>query len=453
MDLRLIPRFLRISVDAVDKYAEEVFQSLDKVISIAKELSLRVVIPLIDGSPDAETGGVGAFAALRGLPPAAFYSDPGLRRDWKKVVSYFMNRVNNVTGKPYKLEPAIAAWQLGSNLDTQNRSALEDWAMDMASFIKAEDPNHLLWDGSVTSQWSAKYAAHPSIDGFTTSYSGSTVKVPPVDSNLLLGLQIALFFFGASGILLSVSPKWVKSLKEQKGFSSRKSILLLIFNALVFAASTVAFGMLTATAVRTTTSQQNIFQDVTLPLRFNKSSVVSRFEMMDVKTLKGFCTDLITSGAAGGFLGELTFRREQGGFCKCIIRSSGMCRRRLIERGIRHRCETTQRRLVELLLAGYRAKCNERLSQRQLGNSGCSEVLCWHAGRSRLCVFSVGTGATNDLAVFAVWWLAFPGVRWRTLLHCAKKLGLWDFGGKRDVGQCTVKPDRKRIAHERRRLG
>jgi hypothetical protein len=58
-----------------------------------------------------------------------------------------------------------------------------------------------------------------------------------------------------------------------------------------------------------------MFRETDIPLRRAKASLVSSFGQMDLKQLQGFCADFINSGASGAFLGELTFRNQQGGFC------------------------------------------------------------------------------------------------------------------------------------------
>ncbi|KAI9019836.1 glycoside hydrolase superfamily [Hyaloraphidium curvatum] len=155
-------------------FDEEAFRTLDRAVWAAKNQSVRVVLPLIDGAPAAETGGTAAFAAFRDAPPEAFYSDPGLRGDWKAVVAFLLNRVNTATGVAYRDEPAIMAWQVGSNLDAPNRTALEDWVLDMASFIKAQDPNHLVFDGTTGARWSQQLLSSPDVDAYTGYYTGET---------------------------------------------------------------------------------------------------------------------------------------------------------------------------------------------------------------------------------------------------------------------------------------
>ena len=67
----------------------------------------------------------------------------------QKIVS----RVNSITGKPYKEDPAIFAWQIGNEPrcfsdDPEIRRGFLDWLTKSAQIVKALDPNHLLSTGN-----------------------------------------------------------------------------------------------------------------------------------------------------------------------------------------------------------------------------------------------------------------------------------------------------------------
>ncbi|MBO9576344.1 MAG: cellulase family glycosylhydrolase [Sphingobium sp.] len=87
---------------------------------------------------------------------AEFYATPkavALMQDWVRTV---VGRTNSITGKPYKDDPAIMAWQLcneprpGGDTATGQRllSAYLAWAQGTARLIKSLDPNHLVSIGS-----------------------------------------------------------------------------------------------------------------------------------------------------------------------------------------------------------------------------------------------------------------------------------------------------------------
>ncbi len=67
----------------------------------------------------------------------------------KNVVS----RINTVTGKPYKDDPAIFSWQICNEprffvSTPELKAAFVDWLYETASLIKSIDPNHMVSSGS-----------------------------------------------------------------------------------------------------------------------------------------------------------------------------------------------------------------------------------------------------------------------------------------------------------------
>ena len=64
-----------------------------------------------------------------------------------------VGRTNSITGKPYKEDPAIFAWQIGNEPrcfsgDPQIREGFLGWLTESARVIKELDPNHLLSTGN-----------------------------------------------------------------------------------------------------------------------------------------------------------------------------------------------------------------------------------------------------------------------------------------------------------------
>ena len=68
-------------------------------------------------------------------------------------VRAIVGRVNSITGKPYKDDPAIFSWQIGNEPrcfsdDPQIRAGFIGWMTETARIIKELDPNHLLSTGN-----------------------------------------------------------------------------------------------------------------------------------------------------------------------------------------------------------------------------------------------------------------------------------------------------------------
>ena len=64
-----------------------------------------------------------------------------------------VGRVNSITGKPYRDDPAIFAWQLGNEPrcfsdDPEIRNGFIGWMTKAAAIVKELDPNHLLSTGN-----------------------------------------------------------------------------------------------------------------------------------------------------------------------------------------------------------------------------------------------------------------------------------------------------------------
>ena len=68
-------------------------------------------------------------------------------------VKAIVGRTNSITGKPYKEDPAIFAWQIGNeprcfSSDPAVQDGFIGWLTESARIIKSIDPNHLLSTGN-----------------------------------------------------------------------------------------------------------------------------------------------------------------------------------------------------------------------------------------------------------------------------------------------------------------
>jgi hypothetical protein len=143
-------------------YNEALFRDVDRGLAIAAEQNVRVIIPLVDNWE--WFGGHAEWAKL--ARASDFWDDPKARAAFKEFIVWLLNRKNTVTGKRYKDDPTILAWELGNEIDKASAS----WITDMAAFIKKHDANHLLIDGSHKQIPDA--ALHdPNIDIVTTHYT------------------------------------------------------------------------------------------------------------------------------------------------------------------------------------------------------------------------------------------------------------------------------------------
>ena len=149
------------------KFNEEAFRVLDKVLQIAGEKGIRVIIPLVDNWK--WWGGIAEYAQFRGKPPEAFWTDEQVICDFEETIRFTLSRVNSYTGIPYKVDPAIFGWETGNELDST-----PEWTCRIAATVKSLDPNHLVIDGYSLHGVREESLADPNVDVITTHHYPNT---------------------------------------------------------------------------------------------------------------------------------------------------------------------------------------------------------------------------------------------------------------------------------------
>lgn len=127
-------------LSSTGEYSEEEFLVIDRLLALANEHGVRLIIPFIDTWE--HHGGIPQFAAIYGKTAEEFYTDREVIEGFKSYIRTILTRVNSITGVPYYEDKAILAWETGNEL-----SAPEAWTDEIAAFIKSIDPNHLVMDG------------------------------------------------------------------------------------------------------------------------------------------------------------------------------------------------------------------------------------------------------------------------------------------------------------------
>lgn len=148
------------------RFYEPAFAALDKVMQIAGEKGIRVIIPFVDNW--IWWGGRAEYAAFRGKDKDAFWTDPQIIDDFKQTVNFLINRRNTCTGILYKDDPALLAWETGNELTCPH-----SWTAEIAAYIKSLDHNHLLIDGFHTERLRDESLTDPHIDIVTTHHYAS----------------------------------------------------------------------------------------------------------------------------------------------------------------------------------------------------------------------------------------------------------------------------------------
>ena len=163
---------LPVYIEGRRKYNEDAFRCLDRVIALAHEYDVRLIIPLIASQSFDTVRGVDEFAELSGKPGSAFWTDEAVKEDFRDLIRYVVNRRNTVNGILYRDDPAILAWQLGNEfgsypgdrkLDYQEWTPrILAWSLEMAAYLKREDKNHLVMEAGGADR--AALIADPNID-------------------------------------------------------------------------------------------------------------------------------------------------------------------------------------------------------------------------------------------------------------------------------------------------
>jgi len=155
-----IPRY----VLGPGKFNEEAFKVMDQVLASANEIGVRLIIPFVDNWK--WMGGKPQYAKFRNKDKEEFWSDSTIKTDFKKTISFILNRVNTITGISYKNDKSILAWELGNEL----QSAAPEWIAEMAAYTKSIDKNHLINDGVQVSQIQDEVLDIPDIDILSTHH-------------------------------------------------------------------------------------------------------------------------------------------------------------------------------------------------------------------------------------------------------------------------------------------
>lgn len=135
-------------------YNEQVFKGLDFVIEEARRCRIKLILSLANNYDS--FGGKKQYvnwARSRGQYLTSdddFFRHPVVKGYYKNHIKTVLNRYNSFTGIHYKDDPTIMAWELMNEprctSDPSGRT-IQAWIMEMSSFLKSIDRNHLLEAG------------------------------------------------------------------------------------------------------------------------------------------------------------------------------------------------------------------------------------------------------------------------------------------------------------------
>ena len=192
-------------VEAPGIFNEDAFKALDKVMQIANEVGVRVIIPLVDNWW--WWGGPLEYAAFRGKKKEEFWTDPQLISDFKKTVEFMVNRKNTYTGVLYKEDKALFGWETGNELECPF-----SWNAEIARYIKTMDNNHVVIEGTHSQILSEEAINNPDIDVLSTHhYSEVNKSIKNILKNKDLSKGKKPYFVGEFGL---TSPENIKAIVD-----------------------------------------------------------------------------------------------------------------------------------------------------------------------------------------------------------------------------------------------
>jgi mannan endo-1,4-beta-mannosidase len=188
------PRIIR-HVEAPGKFNEEAFRALDRVLQIANQTGVRVIIPFVDNWK--WWGGPAEYAEFRKKDKDAFWTDPELRADIKATIRFVITRKNTYTGGLYKDDKAIMAWETGNELQPPF-----DWTREMAAYVKSLDTNHLVMEGVLAKDLSREALEDSNIDILSTHhYHDPLVSIQTIVANQNIARGKKPYIIGEYGII------------------------------------------------------------------------------------------------------------------------------------------------------------------------------------------------------------------------------------------------------------
>jgi hypothetical protein len=176
-------------------FDEEAFRTFDKVLQVANEVGVRLIVPFVDNWH--WWGGPAEYAAFRGKSKEDFWTDPQLIDDFKRTVAFVINRTNTLTGVPYREDKAILAWETGNEL-----AAPFSWTREIAAYVKSLDKNHLLVDGALGRGFSQEALDDPNLDIVSSHHYGNPdVSLERIVVNRAMAKGKKPYFVGEYGIV------------------------------------------------------------------------------------------------------------------------------------------------------------------------------------------------------------------------------------------------------------
>ena len=130
----------------------EALAILDLVLKTARDMGLKVIVPLADSGGACGTGGTGIICAIlrrhRLDDARAFFTDAGVRADFLAGVALVIGHTNTLTGTAYHDDPTIMAWENCLACAAGADGDAASWVESLGHALKLADPRHLYESGA-----------------------------------------------------------------------------------------------------------------------------------------------------------------------------------------------------------------------------------------------------------------------------------------------------------------
>lgn len=190
---------------------EEWMADFDRGLKLASDYNIKLIIPIIDYW--GYYGGISAFAGMYGQGADSFYTNKLVKPNFLNFIQKVLERRNNITGILIKNDPAILAWETINEGQLNKGPPPSDWTIDIAKFIKNNDPNHLVVDGSYGIYgWSPEVLDSPFVDIFSNHYYPLSLQWSSFYTSDIWGMSICGFIMLSCLILLVIltcSPRFL----------------------------------------------------------------------------------------------------------------------------------------------------------------------------------------------------------------------------------------------------
>ncbi|XP_022949987.1 mannan endo-1,4-beta-mannosidase 7-like [Cucurbita moschata] len=189
-------------------YNEQMFQGMDFVIAEARRFGIKLILSLVNNYEN--FGGKKQYvnwARSNGQflnSDDDFFRNPVVKGFYKNHIRTVLNRYNSFTRIHYKDDPTIMAWELMNEprcISDPSGRTIQAWIMEMASFVKSIDRNHLLEAGL------EGFYGHSSPQRMSVNPGSSNIGTDFIANNRVPGIDFAT--------LHSYPDQWLSSSNEQ----------------------------------------------------------------------------------------------------------------------------------------------------------------------------------------------------------------------------------------------